>query len=247
MGRPAIPPFADPASLGGLVLWLNATAIDGLVDTDPVVQWDDLSGQGNHATQATEANQPTYVASSINSLPCVRFVTVNAEWLAVNGVIGAFSGTGRPFTLIAVLDLATIAGTASWFSVGHSGTTTQHLFCFCNSGAYTITKVDDSAVSANVATGGDATTNPQVVVIRHTGTATTIYVNGTNETSGSSAQDVGAMTVNIATVGARRRSVVGNFWDGDLGELIIYNRILSDSQRADIETYLGTKWGITVA
>ncbi len=36
------------------------------------------------------------------------------------------------------------------------------------------------------------------------------------------------------------------YYEGDIGEIIIFNKYVSDSEREDIEEYLGTKWGITV-
>lgn len=43
-----------------------------------------------------------------------------------------------------------------------------------------------------------------------------------------------------ADVGGRRST-------GDVGEFLVYNRNLSDSERQRVERYLGRKWGITVA
>ena len=38
-----------------------------------------------------------------------------------------------------------------------------------------------------------------------------------------------------------------NGWDGEIGEIIIFNRKLSDSERAQIEGYLRSKWGILLS
>jgi len=35
-----------------------------------------------------------------------------------------------------------------------------------------------------------------------------------------------------------------NFWDGEIGELLIFTRTLSDGQIATIENYFTTKWAI---
>jgi hypothetical protein len=36
-------------------------------------------------------------------------------------------------------------------------------------------------------------------------------------------------------------------WQGDLAELIVYARILSDQERMQVEDYLAKKYGITIA
>jgi hypothetical protein len=61
----------NPLSLTDLALWFDATRISGLADGAAVGQWDDLSGNARHATEAT--NKPTYKASGIKNLPSVQF------------------------------------------------------------------------------------------------------------------------------------------------------------------------------
>ena len=45
----------------------------------------------------------------------------------------------------------------------------------------------------------------------------------------------------------RDRGFNGRQWRGQLGEILIYNQALSDSEMAKIETYLSTKWDISIA
>lgn len=60
-----------PASLPHLQVWLDASQIVGLNDGDAVATWSDLSGNGNHYTQATASKRPTYKTGVQNSLPGV--------------------------------------------------------------------------------------------------------------------------------------------------------------------------------
>jgi hypothetical protein len=64
-----------PALLGAdLALWLDAADTDTItLNGSDVSQWDDKSGNGNHASQATAAEQPTYQATGLNSKPTVSF------------------------------------------------------------------------------------------------------------------------------------------------------------------------------
>src|SRR5690606_14284499 len=52
-GAGTVPDPFSPADIAGLKLWLDATAITGLSDSDPVTTWVDQSGEGNDATQSS--------------------------------------------------------------------------------------------------------------------------------------------------------------------------------------------------
>ena len=47
-------------------------------------------------------------------------------------------------------------------------------------------------------------------------------------------------------IGKERASYGNRHWKGAVFEIIIYNRILMAQERADIESYLSTKWGISI-
>jgi hypothetical protein len=57
----------------GLKIWLDAAAIIGLNDGDLVDTWLDQSGNGNHVSQVSAAHQPRYLANIQNGQPVVRF------------------------------------------------------------------------------------------------------------------------------------------------------------------------------
>jgi len=52
---------------------------------------------------------------------------------------------------------------------------------------------------------------------------------------------------NITTVGLGKDIYNnGRFWDGQIGEVLLYNKQVSDSTRDEAEAYLADKWGITL-
>lgn len=63
----------SPLQLPDLALWLDASQIYGLNDGDAVAQWNDLSGNGRNATQATTSKKPTWETGEANGHPVVRF------------------------------------------------------------------------------------------------------------------------------------------------------------------------------
>src|ERR1700748_1258223 len=63
---PPVPPF-NPSDIAGLTLWLDASDSSTLtLNGTNVSQWNDKSGNGNNATQATMVSQPVYGAASLN-------------------------------------------------------------------------------------------------------------------------------------------------------------------------------------
>jgi hypothetical protein len=63
-----LPPFPTD-----VVLWLEADSLN-LANGDPVAEWPDVSGLGNHARQADPARRPTFVTGATPSgKPVVRF------------------------------------------------------------------------------------------------------------------------------------------------------------------------------
>ena len=67
-------------------LWLDAADTSTITIATGVSQWADKSGNGRHATQATLANQPTYISSGMNSLGLV-------DWDGSNDAMTISGGT----------------------------------------------------------------------------------------------------------------------------------------------------------
>lgn len=63
-------------------------------------------------------------------------------------------------------------------------------------------------------------------------------INGTNSNSG------GSYTIDCFSVGALCDSTPSNYWDGAVGEVILYDSALSDSDIADIYAKAQTDWGV---
>jgi hypothetical protein len=70
-----------PEDISGRQLHLEARAITGLADGDAVGSWEDLSGNGRHAVQATAGSKPIYKTGILNGTPVVRCDGVN-DWMA---------------------------------------------------------------------------------------------------------------------------------------------------------------------
>lgn len=87
------------AGRAGAAIVLDARFI-AQSDNTAVSQWDDRSGNGKNASQATAANQPTFQIGELNGNPVVRFDGANppnADFLDVSSLT-----VNQPITFVAV-------------------------------------------------------------------------------------------------------------------------------------------------
>lgn len=88
---PAIPDIDAEVPQAGLKAWFNASHVvkDG---DNRVSQWTDISDNGKHAVQATPANQPLWVDNAVNGQPVLRFDGQNDSLSApIGGAVDSYS------------------------------------------------------------------------------------------------------------------------------------------------------------
>jgi hypothetical protein len=99
--------LASDSPASGPVLWLRADA--GVRSTAGRVSvWQDLSGQGNHATMATLARQPMLVTGAVNGEPVIHFGGAQSmyltSWVSPTSftifIVGKNDGATGPFSMI---------------------------------------------------------------------------------------------------------------------------------------------------
>lgn len=212
----------DPASITSLALWLDASQLTGLADTDPVSSWTDLSGNGRHVTQADSGKRPVYRTSWQNGLPAVVF-DGSDDFLRVTGLT-----LNQPNTIL-VVGKSTTNNTAI-FDGDDSSHTHQVYRRGTGSWAMFAGTLLDSALAANG--------NWHLRTAKFQGATSYLRLDGAEIAAGAAgAQNLDAITV-------------GGFFDGtgalngDVGELLVYNAALSAGDLAAAEAYLRGKWGV---
>ncbi len=235
---------ADVSSISGLVTWLEATMEESFSDAEAedasiITNWYDLNTQGatkNNAQQssATANLHPTYKTLCINGLPCVRFngSTNYIDTLQNLGSVTALSA----FAVVSLNTLASdeysiLATNAGWtsgtdFTLKHLSSTFEYQL--------------PNSVSINAGTG--VIKRPFIVEIIDNGTNGTLYANkvaGTATATGAS-KNIGILNIGSYNSGSAR----SRYLDGDIGEIIIFNRALKNEERVSVENYLAKKWGV---
>ena len=243
-----------PDTISGLQLWLdasdsstlyNATVGGSLVTTDgaAVARWQDKSGNGRHATQATANARPLLKTGIKNGRNVLRFDGSN-DWLQSNfttvsqySMFVVYKRTGSNTNIYNNFTFV--------FGVGKSGDAA--LASRLTQLRYT-SSPDSFGWSARVFTDLSIPRNDNFNIhscVAPLGTGTARYLlNGSNEqTVNVSALNGTTNTPLVATIGVETWSKTF-LMNGDICEILFYNSALTTTQRQQVETYLNTKWAL---
>lgn len=234
--------MAVPSDLSGLRLWHKADAITGLVDGDPLASgWVDSSGNGFTATQATSAKRPIYKTNiSPTGLAVVRFDGVDDELVGPAWPTNLWDVTTGVHTIMVAVNLTTAstASTSSWLTTsivseggGWFGLNVRELAGVPQIRFWNFDTTDDFAEVA--VTYGSW----QRLALTHDNTT----VNGYTDAMTSVAASVASGT----TGGGANLSLAhqnGSFTGMDLGEVLVFDRVLTATERQDMAQYLSDRW-----
>jgi hypothetical protein len=230
---------AVPGAIPGLRIWLKADVLSQA----QVCTWPDSSGHGFDATQVTSTACPTLSATSIGGMPAVSFD-------GVDDVLGNASATvGAEHTMCAVwrvnaeenegwvFALEPSDGRFSGFSHRRGGAPNKLAIETASSNA------GSSVTFVTSSMPPDPT--PYIVcglVSGASGTQTSdLYVNGSLDEN-PPMQDA-ASTVDRLGYSVGRMTVWGGV-NADIAEVLVYQGVLSQGQREDVESYLAQKYGL---
>lgn len=219
---------ALPTTLSGLQLWVKGDSITPVADGTQFGTWPDSSGNGRDLTQSTGANQPKYYSTAgPNSLPIVRFTASDSSRLA-----------SVPFTLNQPIEIFIVLkdnGTSSGFEF-HDGNSNDSLVAYYPGGVYRLY----AGANGPVMGAGLGTTNFHLLTEKFNGASSELWDAGVSQATG----DVGGNNAGGFTIGSRHDGAAPCSFD--CAEIVIYNRVLTTTEREMIEKYLGDKYSITV-
>jgi hypothetical protein len=201
-----------------------------------VSKWFDQSGNAKTMLQTTTSARLMYVTNAQNSKPVLRGDGLTKCLYNANDLIG----TGN-VTVFAVIKPRGWGGSGVGRIIDNnmlrlSVNLTSARLRVLSDGVY-----GTMAYSANSSIALD--TAYVVVLTRTSAGVVNFYINGA--LSGVANQASGTPAAGSATyIGNLLAGTAG--FDGDIDEVGIVNRILSDSDIQRVTTYLGVKWGITV-
>lgn len=218
-----------PASISGLQAWYDwSSASAGTIASQP-----DLSG---NTRTLTAAGTPTGVTNVLNGKSVCRF----------NGSSDYHSPSfAQPaqWTMIAVANETVAAGIQCIATADDIGSNrhSHHL-------RFNGSNIDSVAFNTVVTTFTDSqpSTNTSFGVLVAVRDATSIQTWANNVSNGSTATTGTPQTATLAlAVGCLATN--SNRLTGDIAEVIYYNSALSAANRQLVQTYLATKYGITLS
>ena len=221
-----VPPYlrpSMPSDVLGCQLWLDAADRNTVtLSGSNVTQWNDKSGNANHASGGTS---PTYTTNAVVFNGTTHYLTTPYS---------ASFGT-ETFYFVGTLTGSTSAGVFHTL-MSASANGGRHLFT-----GGTALFVNSQNVQSGP-TGGTITANQRTLFQynRGLGNAITLLLNGNSVATGS----LNAYTAGLTSwIGRWPGSSIDN-WEGSIHEIIGYNRVLSVGERQLIEGYLAQKWGL---
>ncbi len=215
------PPNGFPAS--GVRLWLKADALS-LGNGAPVATWADSSGFGNDATQTSAGQQPILVTSVVNGLPVVHFAASQSQFFQLPNFMNGAS-TGELFIVVRAASAKPTNGSGLFSNFG------------ANHG--TFYPASDGMIYDDF-----GSTNQQEVGLPPANiTAFNLY--NVTSANGPWVARMNGVPFNSFTgnsVSFRTNPMLGQGggdFDGDIAEMIVYDHVLSNAERAEVSKYLG--------
>jgi hypothetical protein len=223
-----------------LVLRLDASAGVTTDGSNNVTAWSDLSSSFHDASQSVSANQPLLVNGVLNGKPVVRFDGDN-DYLDLAGAVLS----SQQFTIIGVVnDTATDTIFREIFSNWTPTRTIDSVFFgTVNQGPRRARLTDDlggatDAVNNQIGVGDIQNPSQHFIFTGLASADASVYQNQSLLASKGGAittRDLGTPYL-IGSQGG------GEFWQGDIAELLVYNKALSTQELQDTWGYLQDKY-----
>lgn len=225
----------SPLSISGLKAWWDASDSSTITIATGVSQWNDKSGNSRNATQGTGGAQPTVQTAAQNGKNGIRFD-------GTDDVLNFTTETLPSFTTFLVHNTISgkntgvfswrVAGQAGFelYNVSYASTFTSNCIIYNGSAEITPTQKD---------TAGEAYP-----------TATRLYSWNSNYVYRKNGSVTGT-TTGTFSMGNKANGLIGRaytgggaYYNADIFEVLVYDSVLTDAQKEQVENYLNSKWAL---
>jgi len=241
-----------PSDIPGLVLWVDMREPTSYVVTPggaPAVT--SITNLVSGAPWTEAANPPLFRSAGLNGRPCMDFDGTTQKIVSTEAAVANAMGAGLASTVFyaANLDLAGPQGLAVLGGGVATGTNLRNIrywgASFSGVGVFTAGGIDSGGASSAVTAPSD--TNIDVSEWLHTGTAMSLSINGGAPNPNGAAYSSASTSPTRSALGCIPTVTPQGFWDGKVGEVLLYSRALAADERAAVRRYLGVKWAIAVS
>jgi hypothetical protein len=223
-----------PIPTEGLELWFDANV--GVTQAGELVAgWKDNSGHARNALQTAANYRPRLDMTALNGMPALVFDGTD-DYLKVPSLPGDFS---HGVSIFAAMQQATDPGICTGFFEASNGPELDdvHLGVWESAMLYEVADSYFKAADYPLVLG-----KPEVLAAVHQTTGALQIRRDSNA--------LGESTFALPVVVPREQVLIGSTayaectpLNGNIGELVVYSRAVSDAELIEIETYLQKKWG----
>jgi len=185
-------------------------------------------GTCNALSQATTDSRPSYSLSGINNLPSVSFAS--GQTLLLNALKDNVITISTKIVVFSV-DSKPSSGNSATILDNNPTTTPQRIF------------IDPNNISVN--NGGTSANISATYSIKNTYIVAVIF-NGSNSYYKINNVAITPLANTIGTNSSNDLTVGGTNFVGKISEIIIFNRMLKETEITEIFNYLGKKYKVTV-
>ncbi len=215
----------SPSSLSGLQFWVDFSDLSTITSSGGFVsQVADKSGNNRNLTQPTASNRPAIGASSKNGMDVLTFDGGDA-------MVSPLWTQAQPVTMFAVVRNSDNSG-ANRQIIGNQNSTNPTFYKSSNvwrlfSGAELVSS--ESVDNSWHYLGGVANS-----------ASSQLRLDGVNIASGNASGS--SWNNSSIAIGNSPDGGNGYGWIGDIAEVFIYNRLLTNSEITQAESYINSKW-----
>lgn len=231
--------MATPDSVSGLIFWLKADQITGLIDNDPVSTWEDQSGNSLDVTGAG-ATRPLYRANIINGLPIVRFDGVDDFMTRAPGAILEPVN----YSIFSVFSTSMVSnGRILQYSAGLLSNTEGRGYGIRANTTSIIGAKGSGDASEELVSGTRTGLDPTYADVHYDGAVQTAYDRGTLlATATPDTQGINYDSVTAYSIGILEAPSSQIPFAGDIAEVFVYNVQVSQADREALQLYIKQKW-----
>lgn len=225
-----------PDIVSGVQNWYDAyvgvTTVSGAVS-----QWNDRSTNTRNATQSSSSLRPIYKATGLNSRPSIDFEGVSGRILSCGG-----PGNITQFTIACVLYLTFNSIYQQWFTSNSSFVAGALHLLHNNTNRGTHLAIAPGPANLNAFTYTDGVPYLFVLTGSISSSTSTSYTTFNGSTPSSfSVTGLTSFLMSSMSLGNDVNSPERAL-NGGISEFVMYNKVLTDGERQQLEGYLAWKW-----
>lgn len=221
----------SPTDIPDLLQWYDASQLD-LADGTALEHWPDVLLNRKSVAQSDATARPIFSKHKFNGNPCVIFDGVN-DWLYLTGQEQYTQSNGT--TVIAAFEPTKDAG--NQMLVGVSDYRFYHRSPSSNNSGAIMTG------ASYLQPGATTLMDPHVKTYVHTrGIKLDQFINGA--LVGTAVTNIGGLSLWAGFIGGF--STGGSYLGAKVGEILIFDRALTDDEVAQVNDYLHNKWLVDV-